>query len=237
MRQINTSMASTRLSRTSMSYRQEGLLVSFEGQDGSGKSTLLVQVGETLRDRGHDVEIVPEFSERLIGSYLVNHLSNNKFLRMNNDGASALTETLYIVADLYSQDEFDIQPALTKGKIVLKERHFDSILACQLPKILADYPDRKEDELMRWLMRLCVNLKEPDLTVFLDVPETELHNRIFGRGEAVTDSDITVFRSRQVIYEQIAAKGMKRWMTVDNQPSPGKTTDAIIQEVEKLSTS
>lgn len=217
-----------------MSYNKEGLLLSFEGQDGSGKSTLLELVGSTLQENGHKVEIVPEFSERVIGSYLVNQLTENKFLRMNRDGASALTETLYIVADLYSQDEFDIKPALAQGKIVLKERHLDSIFACQIPKILADYPDRKEGELTEWLNSLCCNLKEPDLTVFLDVPETELRNRIVGRGEALSESDIAVFKSRRAIYDRIAATGIKRWMRTDNQHSPDRTAEVIIRKVEEI---
>ncbi|MFZ1812276.1 MAG: dTMP kinase [Candidatus Saccharimonadales bacterium] len=217
-----------------MSYNKEGLLLSFEGQDGSGKSTLLELVGATLQENGHKVEIVPEFSERVIGSYLVNQLTENKFLRMNRDGASALTETLYIVADLYSQDEFDIKPALAQGKIVLKERHLDSIFACQIPKILADYPDRREGELTGWLDSLCSSLKEPDLTVFLDVPEIELRNRIVGRGEAISESDITVFKSRQAIYDRIATTGLKRWMRTDNQHSPDRTAEVIIRKVEEI---
>lgn len=217
-----------------MSYNKEDLLLSFEGQDGSGKSTLLELVGAALEENGYAVEIVPEFSERVIGSYLVNQLTENKFLRMNRDGTSALTETLYIVADLYSQDEFDIKPALAQGKVVLKERHLDSIFACQFPNILADYPDIKEGELTEWLNSLCSNLKEPDLTVFLDVPETELRNRIIGRGEALSESDIAVFKSRQAIYDRIAATRIKRWMRADNRHSPDQTAEVIIGKIEKL---
>lgn len=153
---------------------------------------------------------------------------------MNNDSASALTETLYIVADLYSQDEFDIKPALAQGKVVLKERRLDSVLACQIPKIPADYPDREEGELMRWLVSLCSNLREPDLTVFLDVPELELLNRVLGRGEALSEGDIAVFRSRQAIYEQIAATGIQRWMKLDNQNSSNQAAEVIVEKVEKL---
>ena len=73
-----------------MSYK-EGLLVSFEGQDGSGKSTLLKLVCDTLTDKGHAVEVVPEFSERIIGSYLVEQLLSNKFLRMNEKRKQSLS--------------------------------------------------------------------------------------------------------------------------------------------------
>lgn len=214
-----------------MSYK-EGLLVSFEGQDGSGKSTLLKLVGDTLTDKGHTVEVVPEFSERIIGSYLVEQLTSNKFLRMNKRGASALTETLYIIADLYSQDEFDIKPALSEGRIVLKERHLDSVLACQLPKILSDYPDKDHDELFEWLNQLCSNLRVPDLTVFLQVPDAELHNRIVNRGEKVNESDVAVFKARQVVYDRIAAGGLKRWLEIDNRRDTGYAVDAIVAEIE-----
>lgn len=127
----------------------KGLLVTFEGQDGSGKSTLLRLVDAELRQRGLLVVVVPEFSDRVVGKFLQETLEKNKFLRLNTSGPSALTETMYVLSDLYSQDEFEIVPALRAGAVVVKERHVDSILACQIPKITDDYPQSSAEQMFQ----------------------------------------------------------------------------------------
>jgi len=47
---------------------------------------------------------------------------------------------MYVIADLYYQDEHEIKSKLNEGKIVLKERHVDSLFACEIPKIRDEYP-------------------------------------------------------------------------------------------------
>ena len=97
----------------------KGLLVTFEGQDGSGKSTLLKLVKARLKQENFAVVVVPEFSSRVLGRFLQEILMQNKFLRLNSTGPSALTETMYILSDLYSQDELEIRPALQQGMVVI----------------------------------------------------------------------------------------------------------------------
>jgi len=174
----------------------KGLLITFEGQDGSGKSTLLCLVDAELRQRGFSIVVVSEFSDRMVSKFLQETLTQNKFLRLNTSGPSALTETMYVLSDLYSQDEFEIVPALRDGAIVVKERHVDSILACQLPKIVDDYLQSNVEQVFQWLRQTYSQLTQPDLTVFLRVSDEALRRHIEGRGEQITESDFTVFRKR-----------------------------------------
>ncbi len=209
----------------------KGLLASFEGQDAAGKSTILKLVSEELRRNGVSVLTVAEFSSTILGEFIKSTLEKNKFLRLNEVGPSAITETMYVLSDLYSQDELEIKPALQQGKIVLKERHIDSILACQIPKIFEDYPGSNQNQLFKWLKDSSVQITKPDLTFFLEVDEETLRQRIIGRGEDVAKSDFAIFRERQKIYDHQSAENQNRWLSVPNNGEPLEVIKLIVNNI------
>lgn len=210
-----------------------GILVTFEGQDGCGKSTLLPLVEQILSQGGVAVVTVPEFSDGIVGRFLQETLLHNKFLRLNAGGISAITETMYVLSDLYAQHESEILPALQRGAVVLKERHIDSVVACQVPKIFEDYPNSDVDSIFEWLIHSCGQLHEPQLTVFLRVSGLELKRRIEGRGERVTESDLHVFEQRQRLYDRMAAKNLHRWFSVANDGGVIDTAQTIAREIAR----
>lgn len=211
----------------------KGLLVIFEGQDGSGKSTLLRLVAEELEVKKISTIVVPEFSSNVVGEFLKSIIKKNKFLRLNELRPTAFTETMYALADLYSQDELDIRPAIEQKKVVLKERHVDSILACQIPKIIDDYPLEKEKRLFEWLEQASVNLLEPNLTFFLQVRDEMLKDRIEARGELTDKNDFIVFRKRMAIYSRIANKKRKRWIILNNEGSFSESVHTIVANIQR----
>lgn len=202
----------------------KGLFVTFDGHDGSGKSTLLRLTAEWLVAESISMIIVPEFSTNIVGEFLKNILKKNKFLRLSEVNPSAFTETLYVLADLYSQDEMEIRPAIKQGKIILKERHADSILACQIPKILDDYPLKDSERLFNWLKQTLDYLTKPDLSFFLQVKDEILKERIKARGEQVCINDFSIFKKRQAIYNRLAFDNRKRWIALNND---GDFSDAM----------
>ena len=210
-----------------------GLLIVFEGQDGAGKSTLLSLVEERLSKEGLPIIVVPEFSSNVLGEYLKRILEDNKFLRLNTTVSSALTETMYVLSDLYSQDELEIQPAIQQGKIVLKERHVDSVLACQIPKILEDYPEKEVERLLSWLKASSGYLTEPNLTFFLEVQNTLLQKRIKARGEAVSKSDFVIFNSRQEIYNHLATVRAGSWIVLSNNQNAEILVKRMVNIIKK----
>ena len=208
-----------------------GILVSLEGQDAAGKSTMLVLLAEGLKRKNIPYTEVPEFSDNVLGAFIKQILKENKFIRLNVPGPSAFTETLYLLGDLYSQDEAKIKPALREGKVVIKERHADSILACQIPKIINDYPEKNEAEMWGWLERVLIQLAVPDLTFFLDVEDSILRERIIGRGEQMTESDLMIFRRRQEIYNQLAERNRKRWVILKNNEEPEEVVRQMLETI------
>ncbi|MEI7424817.1 MAG: hypothetical protein WCK10_01715 [Candidatus Staskawiczbacteria bacterium] len=211
----------------------KGLLVNFEGQDGSGKSTLLRLVAERLETEGVLVTVIPEFSSNVVGEFLKGILKKNKFICFNKMGPSSLTETMYVLADLYSQDEIEITPAIKQGKVVLKERHIDSVLACQIPKIIEDYPSFDRKQLFYWFNQMSTYLTDPDLTFFLQVKNEILETRIKERGESVCKNDFIIFGKRQIIYDCLAIEKKKRWISLHNDGDPSGTVQTIITNIHQ----
>lgn len=208
-----------------------GLLVVFEGQDGAGKSTLLALTAQRLSEDGYPVVLVPEFSSNVLGEYLKKTLEENKFLRLNANGPSAFTETMYVISDLYSQDELEIQPAIKSGKIVLKERHVDSILACQTPKIMGDYYQEKFGSLMQWLVDATRYLTKPGLKVFLEVNKDLLQDRIIQRGESISEEDLIVFDKRQKIYD-LLTENDSNWLRLPNNNDDESAALSIVKAIK-----
>jgi dTMP kinase len=206
----------------------KGLLVTLEGQDGSGKSTLMKLVAEKLKREGFPTITIDEFSKNVVGLFLRDALEKNKFLRLNPSGPSALTETSYILADLHSQDESEIRPAIGAGAVVIKERHIDSVLACQIPKIVDDYPQVDLEKLFMWLSAAVSMILSPDVTFFLDVREEEMVKRIRGRGESVSETDMAIFRRRQTIYDRLGLENCARWYRLQNNGTPGEAVCAMV---------
>ncbi|VVB60733.1 putative thymidylate kinase [uncultured archaeon] len=205
-------------------------LISFEGQDASGKSTLMRSVYNTLSRKGCRTIVVDEFSNSVIGKYIKKLLGENKFIRFEEDTPTAFTETMYLTADLYYQDEEEIRPALKEGTIVLKERHIDTLYSCQIPKIMNDYPELEFENIYNWIKDIICNLYVPDKTFLLTVPKDIQIERILNRGEEVSDEDLSVFKRRDSIYEKLYNENKDRITIFDNN----KPLDQAAQEISDI---
>jgi len=211
-----------------------GYLVSFDGNDASGKSTLLPLVGDALEAKGYKTRAVEEFSNSELGTYLRTLLTKDKFLRFGKK--TAFTGTMYVIADLYYQDEQEIKPALEEGRIVLKDRHIDSLFACQIPKIKEEYPELENDKLYEWIRQTSRNLYVPDLTFLLTVPLSVQIERVKGRGELISEEDLSVFDEREKIYKHLSKDNSRIIVFENNKLVDGavdEITEFIIKFVEK----
>ena len=104
-------------------------------------------------------------------------------------------------------------------------------MACQIPKIIDDYPSSDGEQLFQWITSASSRITEPDLTFLLDVDSEILKERIIKRGEQVSESDIVVFKRRKAIYDRLASENKKRWITFPNNRSPSEAAQAIANRV------
>ena len=142
-----------------------------------------------------------------------------------------ISGAMYIIADLYYQDEHEIKPKLNEGKIVLKERHIDSLFACEIPKIKDEYPNLDTESLYNWIESVSIHLYKPDLTFLLIVPNDILIERIRRRGEFVSDEDLRVFAEREKIYRRLAEKEKGRIVVFDNNKEIEKAVEEIVERI------
>lgn len=171
-----------------------GLFISFEGIDGAGKSTHIDALAAVLRARGRTVALTREpggtpLSERLRDLAL-------------NESMDPLTEALLMFAARREHLLQVIEPALARGEVVLCDRFTDATFAYQGGgrgfdrEVLAT--------LERWVQAVpalpAPRLRQPDLTVWFDLPPAVAAQRL--AGARVPDK----FESQpQAFFERVAA--------------------------------
>ena len=137
-----------------------GLFISFEGIDGAGKSTHIADVAERFRAAGHQVVVTREpggtpLSEQL--RELVLHTPMD-----------ALTEALLMFAARREHLVQVIEPALSRGDVVLCDRFTDATFAYQGGGRGFDWAVLGQLEAM--VQRLGAGgLRQPQLTVWFDL--------------------------------------------------------------------
>jgi thymidylate kinase len=212
------------------------MLITFEGQDGAGKTAVLTAVHDSLVQLGIDSTVVEEFSDSPYGQAMIDALGRDKFLRPRaGEPATHRIRALEEVIDLYYLDQKVIGPALDRGRIVLKDRHLDTIL-CALVPTLCDSGTLPDDATaMVWLRATLAQLTHrPDLTVYVDAPldtrvrriEARQRDLVEANGRFVSDSDVAVFVQREEIARRLILDDPDRFLLLRNDDDCAITESA-----------
>ena len=159
-----------------MSQLKRGLFISFEGIDGAGKSTHIEGLAHLFREQGRDVVLTREpggtpLAERL--RELVLH-----------EAMDPLTEALLVFAARRDHLLSVIEPALAKGSVVICDRFTDATFAYQgagrgfdlaTLSTLEQWVQTKADQ---------SGLRQPDLTLWFDLPPAVAAERLAQAREA-----------------------------------------------------
>ncbi len=137
-----------------------GVFITFEGIDGAGKSTHLQTLTERLRTHGRAVTVTREPG----GTPLAERL-RECLLR---DSMDALTEALLMFAARRDHLRQVIEPALAAGHVVLCDRFTDATFAYQ--GYGRGFDLGVLSTLEGWVQRTEHGLRQPDLTLWFDVP-------------------------------------------------------------------
>lgn len=149
-----------------------GLFISLEGIDGAGKSSHIEGLAALLRDQGRQVTLTREpggtpLSEKLRDLVL-------------HEPMEPLTEALLMFAARQEHIVQVIEPALTRGDVVLSDRFTDATFAYQgggrgfdwqVLETLEDMVQKRSDALDKRLL-------QPDLTVWFDLPPSVAAKRL-----------------------------------------------------------
>jgi dTMP kinase len=140
-----------------------GLFISFEGIDGAGKSTHIEGLAQAFREQKRQVVLTREpggtpLAEKLRGLVL-------------NESMDAMTEALLVFAARRDHLQQVIEPALTRGDVVLCDRFTDATFAYQGAGRGFDL--QVLNVLENWVQSVQRAhdgfLRQPDLTIWFDL--------------------------------------------------------------------
>lgn len=147
-----------------------GRLIVFEGSEGAGKTTQLRLLKELLRGRGFDVVALREPGGTALGD------SIRAMLLDPERHISPEAEALLFMASRAQLVKDEIDPALSRGVVVLMDRFFLSTYAYQIDG------RRLSEDTIRQANSLAVGGRVPDLTIVLGIPAAEGMTRATARG-------------------------------------------------------
>ncbi len=203
-----------------------GLFITFEGMDGSGKTTQIERLAARLRSLGRTVIETAEPGGPPIAQKIRRILLDNA-----NQELSPTTEVLlYFASRAQNVDEW-INPALTRGDIVVSDRFTDSSLVYQGVgrnlglQTIAD------------LERIACRGVKPDLTILIDVDAEASLERARARNLAnphcetrMDDQSLEFHRRVWDAYHALAAAEPRRVKMVNGRAD----IDTIEQQVWSL---
>jgi dTMP kinase len=214
---------------------RRGKFITFEGLDGTGKSTQMRRLAAVVRAAGHKVVETREPGGTPTGEKI-----RKVLLDSGTAGLSPLAEMALMFASRAQHIAEVIEPALSRGSIVLCDRFTDSTEAYQ------GSGRKLGSAAVRELHRvLCGNL-QPDLTILLDsdaaasVHRARMRNKrdskssSRGHDENRFEQETRAFFIRvHEGYLAIAKRELGRVAVVDARGTPGQTHERIVELVRR----
>ncbi|MEY2677657.1 MAG: hypothetical protein RLZ00_349 [Pseudomonadota bacterium] len=136
-----------------------GLFISFEGIDGAGKSTHIEGLAAAFKAQGRQVTLTREPG----GTPLAEKLRE----LVLHDAMDPLTEALLVFAARRDHLNQVIEPALTRGDVVLCDRFTDATFAYQGGGRGFDLTVLRQLE--QWVQGRAEGLRQPDVTVWFEL--------------------------------------------------------------------
>ena len=152
-----------------------GKLVVFEGTDGAGKATQARLLARRLEEEGIPFREIdfPRYGNPFAEParlYLQGQLGGRP------EDVNAFASSVFFAVDRYASYQEDWGAAYRSGELILANRYTTSNAVHQASKL----PDREREAFLDWLFDLeyrRLELPEPDLVVYLDLP-VELTERL-----------------------------------------------------------
>ena len=211
---------------------RSGFFITFEGLDGSGKTTQLKRVAAMLEQMNERLTVTRQPGGTRFGDRLRSLLLNT-----HGDALAPRAEMALMFADRAQTIAEVIEPALSRGEVVLCDRFTDSTEAYQ-----GGGRELGTDLVHALHAALCGGL-QPDLT-FLLLPDLEaslvrarrrnqrvLHQQ--GQDEGRFESeDVAFYRRVFSQYQAIAARDCLRVVVVDGDATIEQVHAVIVQTVK-----
>lgn len=197
------------------------LFIVLEGIDGSGTTTQLDRVVRHLASRGRPALATREPSVGPIGR-LLRELLRGEHRHADGSPVDGRAMALLFASDRRDHLAREIEPALAAGTDVVSDRYLLSSLAYQ-----AVEADR------RWVRQLSEGVRQPDVTILLDVPVAVAAERRRRAGRSVERYEDDVILERVASVYRELARSEPRVEVVDGTLEPDGVTHAITEAVDR----
>lgn len=166
---------------------KRGVYIVIEGIDGSGKSTLAQNLKNLFEKKSFDVVLTKEPGGTELGKYLRELVQNPKH------ELTSKAEYLLFAADRAQHSNTVIEPALKRGALVISDRSADSSVAYQ------GYGRGLDSGMIQTINAWAMDEREPDITVYVDVPYSVARLRMKKRDEEAT----TFENEREAFFQRV----------------------------------
>ena len=205
-----------------------GLFLSFEGGEASGKSVQAKRLADWLQAQGREVVSVREPGSTPVGERVRDIVLHAKDIPLAPNAQALLYSTAraQLVRDV-------IRPELTKGKIVIVDRFYDSTLAYQ------GYGHGADLDQLRAVTAFAVGDTRPDRTFLLDLPvdaaEGRAATRKPGRAWDRFEAEASAFHERvRAGYLKLAQAEPARFVVIRADRDVDAVAADVSREVERL---
>jgi len=210
-----------------------GTFITFEGIEGSGKTTQQQRVAEWLRAHDRTVVVTKEPG----GTPLADRI--RAILLDSASVIDPIAEVLLFAASRRQHTTEVIEPALTRGEVVLCDRYADSTLAYQ------GFGRRIELDRLRTLNDWATDAQIPRVTLLFDLPEeVGLRRAVSRNANAEFDEgrfeaeDLRFHRRVREGYLAMAVAEPKRFAVIDADGTAddvfARTLDALRQRAPEV---
>ncbi len=186
-----------------------GYFITFEGSEGCGKTTQIEALAKALEAQGKTVLITREPGGTLIGEKIRNLLQDPS----HKNDISDMTELLLFSASRAELITSRIQPALSRGEIVICDRFYDSTFVYQGLGRAIDM------NIVEQLNQITVGTLKPDLTILLDLDAKigieRAKSRQSGELDRIENESLAFFEAVRNGYLELAKKEPERFKTID----------------------
>jgi dTMP kinase len=206
---------------------RRGAFITLEGPDGSGKTAHAERLREAIAAAGRDVLLVREPGGTAVGERI------RLILMDRHESAVRLTQradALLFMAARAQLVETVIEPALSRGTVVLSDRYLDSTLAYQ------GFGGELGLEALAPVGRFATGGLRPDLTLLFDLPVELGLARKRGADETrfETHFDRDFHDRVRAGYLALAAADPGRWVVIDASAAEPDVTFAALAAIDHV---
>ena len=201
-----------------MENAKKGLFITFEGADGCGKTTQIDLLNKYLQDKNCETIVTLEPGGSDIGK-------NLRQILLHHEGyVSPRAELFMYLADRAQHVDAVVVKNVEQGKIVLCDRHIDSLVAYQ------GYARGGDIEKINFLNEIATNGYKPNLTFVFDVDSEVAQTRVGKVKDRLEKEGLEFHKKVRFGYLELAKKYPDRIKVID----ANKTIEEVFEQVKKI---